>query len=314
MTTVLSLDGGGIRGLIPALVLQEIEARTDTPVAQLFDHIAGTSTGGILALGLTIPEDDGSGPAYSAGDLAQLYADRGSEIFDRSFWKGVSSVGGTLDEKYSPEGLNEALTDYFGHTPLGKAQADVLVSAYDIQNREPFFFKSWYEEHANVEMRRVARATSAAPTYFEPALASVEGSEHVLIDGGVFVNNPAMSAYAEAQRRTSEGEEIQVVSIGTGAMTRPISNDEAEEWGKAEWAIPLLDVVFDGVQDAVNYQLEYILGEGFHRFQVPLRVASDDMDNASPGNIENLRTEAERLIETHEEELDALCEVLSASQ
>lgn len=72
--------------------------------------------------------------------------------------------------------------------------------------------------------------------------------------------------------------------------------------------------MFDGVQDAVNYQLKYILGERFHRFQVPLRVASDDMDNASPGNIENLRTEAERLIETHVEELDALCETLSASQ
>lgn len=314
MTAVLSIDGGGIRGLIPALVLREIEDRTDMPTAKLFDQVAGTSTGGILALGLSLPEDNGSEPAYSAGELAQLYADRGPDIFDRSFWKGVSSVGGTFDEKYSQEGLKEVLTDYFGHTPLGKAQTDVLVSTYDIQNREPFFFKSWYEEHAHVEMSRVARATSAAPTYFEPALASVEGSEHALIDGGVFVNNPAMSAYAEARRRTPEGEDIRVVSLGTGAMTRPISYDEAEGWGKAEWVLPLLSVVFDGVQDAVNYQLDYILGERFHRFQIPLRVASDDMDNASPGNIENLRTEAERLIETYEEELDALCETLSGPQ
>ena len=97
MKYVLSLDGGGIRGLIPALVLADIEKKTGKRIAELFDLITGTSTGGILALGLC--KDNGNGvPQYSAKNLSKIYQDRGSEIFSRSFWRGMSSTGGLTDE------------------------------------------------------------------------------------------------------------------------------------------------------------------------------------------------------------------------
>ena len=100
-------DGGGIRGIIPAITLAEIENQTGCSIAKSFDLIVGTSTGGILALGLSKQGNSGMQEEYSAQDLAGIYADRGKEIFPRSFWKGLSSVGGLSDEKYSHEGLEK---------------------------------------------------------------------------------------------------------------------------------------------------------------------------------------------------------------
>lgn len=185
MKRILSIDGGGIRGIIPAVVLAEIENRTGKPVSQLFDLVAGTSTGGILALGLC--KSDGSGnPQFSAEKLMELYTERGGEIFSRSFWHGVSSVAGLLEEVYPAEPLETVLKDYFGTDLLKNALKPVLISSYDIEHRQPFFFKSWREDENTVEMRLVARATSAAPTYFEPLKLALDTGEATLIDGGVF--------------------------------------------------------------------------------------------------------------------------------
>ncbi|SMC27467.1 hypothetical protein SAMN02746041_02963 [Desulfacinum hydrothermale DSM 13146] len=312
MVRILSIDGGGIRGIIPAMVLAEMERLTGRRTARNFHLMAGTSTGGILAMALAVPGSDG--PRFAARDLVDLYADRGRDIFKRSFWKGMSSAGGLLDEKYPHEPLERVLDEYFGDTVLSDALTKVLVSAYDIEDRAPFFFKSWRSETAMVPMKRAARATSAAPTYFEPARIRMGNETKALVDGGVFVNNPAVSAYAEARRLYPEDEEIMVVSLGTGQLTRPITYDEAKDWGLAGWAIPILNVVFDGVSDAVDYQLRQILGDRFTRFQIPLHVASDDMDNASAANITALKLEAQTLMKQRREDLERACQWLTADE
>lgn len=311
MKKLLSIDGGGIRGIIPAMILAEIEERTGQRIAQMFDLIAGTSTGGIIALTLT--RDDGRGsPKYSAANLVELYQSRGLEIFSRSFWHGVSSVGGVMQQKYPAEPLEGILTEYLGDTLLEAALTKVLVSSYDIENRSPFFFKSWREETKYLMMRQAARATSAAPTYFVPALVMVEDKPTPLIDGGVFVNNPAMSAYSEAKRVFEGEDQFLMVSLGTGQLTRPITFEEARDWGLAQWALPILSLVFDGVSDAVDYQLRQILGEKqFFRFQVTLDTANDDMDDASPANLLALKQEAGRLKTSQEDDIARLCRLLT---
>lgn len=316
MIDVLTIDGGGIRGLIPALVLRHVEEQAGRPIADLFDLIVGTSTGGILALGLTIPEEespagDGSAsPRYSAEALRALYRERGDDIFDRSRWQQVTSVFGLTDEKYDHAGLVSVLEGYFGDEPMGEAVTDVMVSAYDIQAREPFYFMSWRAPDDAVPMRRAARATSAAPTYFEPARVAVGSQQRVLVDGGVFANNPAVSAYAEARRRYPD-EEIRVVSVGTGTSTEPIPYDEAKEWGKIGWAVEIIDIVFDGSSDAADYQLRHVLGDRFERFQVSLEAANDAVDDASSENLDALARDAERLMDVRSAELAALVDRLS---
>lgn len=312
MKTILSIDGGGIRGLIPSLVLSHIEEKTEKPISKCFDLIAGTSTGGILALGLC--KDDGNGaPQYSAKDLCKFYESRGKDIFSRSLWRGVSSVSGLTEEVYSHAGLEHSLDEYFGNEPIGASLTKVVITSYDIHNREPLFIKSWRKEFRSVQMKHAARATSAAPTYFEPALITIGGSMRALVDGGVFINSPSISAYAEAKRIFPDETSFLLVSLGTGELNRPIELSDAKNWGKIGWVAPLISCMLDGVADAADYQLDILLGENYFRFQTTLDTASDDIDDVTNGNIANLKSEANKLLRTHETELNSVCKKLSAA-
>jgi uncharacterized protein len=323
MRKVLSIDGGGIRGIIPAMVLTEIERRTGERIAKMFDLVAGTSTGGILALDLTKPGQDGE-PEYGAEELTGLYEAEGKNIFFVPVWHRIRSAGGVAEEKYPATGIEEVAERYFGDVRLAQAHKEVLVTAYEIEGRSPWFFKRRHardpnrKEGDNFLMRDVARATSAAPTYFEPFL--VEGGPHdgcALIDGGVHSNNPAMCAYVEARKISPEENDFLVVSLGTGEMTRSLSYEEVRDWGLALWAQPILNVVFDGVADTVDYQLrELLTSEGddrrYYRFQTVLDIGKDDMDDASRTNITALKTKAREIISENDAALETLCARLSA--
>ena len=311
MKAILSIDGGGIRGIIPALVMATIEERTGRRAAELFDFFAGTSTGGIIALALNVPNENGQ-PRYTALELTDFYHNAGPRIFDRTVMKQILSGNGWLDEVYDHRPLNRVLQEYFGDAlPLRSALKPVMVSTYDLNNRKPRFLKSFNPEHYTLPMWLAARATSAAPTYFEPADIAIDSGRSVLVDGGVFVNNPAASAYAEAVRGWRD-EDILVVSIGTGSETDSYDFHAAQHWGKLEWIQPLIHIVFDGVSDAVDYQMQQLLGKRFVRLQVPLQYADADLGNASPDNLERLAADARRLIDAHGVEIDHVCALLQA--
>ncbi len=312
---ILSIDGGGIRGLIPATVIERLEARLDRPVSECFHLIAGTSTGGILAAGLSAPAE-GGGPRMSGADLVRLYFDEGRRIFHRSLWQGFSSLGGTTDEKYAADGLEAVLEERLGDLDLSRALRDLLVTSYDIEHRRPHFFKSWKARGERLRegetaasrdyrLRDVCRATSAAPTYFEPArIRDHAGGIHALVDGGVFANNPAMCAMASARVLYPDATRFLLVSLGTGELERPIPYEDARDWGLLGWARPLLNVIFDGVSDTVDYQLRQELESDYFRFQVDLRprpgeedAPNDDMDDASRDNLRRLRGRAEEMLE-----------------
>lgn len=306
---LLSIDGGGIRGIIPALVLCEVERRTGRRTHELFDMLAGTSTGGILACALTHPDDP-----LPAERLVDLYVDEGPRIFHRSLIKRLFSAGGLVDERYEDDGLLAALRRYLGDARLRDARRPLLVTAYDIDGRFAFFFRS---ERARVDpeydfaLVDVARATAAAPTYFEPyEVTDAAGARtYPLVDGGVYANNPGMCAYVDA--RADAGRVDLVASLGTGSHTRRYAYHEARWWGQLGWARPVIDVVFDGIADTIDFQLAALLGDGYVRLQVEL-TANDDMDDASAGNLRALREDGRRLLRERAAEIDALCERLSA--
>ena len=300
MKIVLSIDGGGIRGIIPALILAEIEKRVGRPAAQLFDLAAGTSTGGIIALLLSC--------GYSAARAAQMYREEGERIFSRSIWGRVGSVGGLSGPKYDCRNIEQILFSYFGSLKLSDAALPVMVCSYDVSKREPYFFKSWRDETKAVPMRLAARATSAAPTFFDSMAMTIDDRHFLFVDGGVCVNNPAVSAAAEARKRWKD-EPLLVVSLGTGQHTRPL---DSRGWGLTRWAVPITNVFMDGQSDVVDYQLNHLLAENFIRFQTELTIASDDMDNASPENIEKLTKEATKLLSDHSKNIDRLCDILSS--
>ena len=312
---VLCIDGGGIRGLIPALVLAEIEQRTGRRIAELVDLVAGTSTGGILACGLTRPGPDGR-PLYSAQELAGIYVEEGPRIFHRSLLKRIFSVDGWVDERYDDDGLDAALARYLGEATLSQALADVLVTAYEISDRLAFFFRSARarsDPAYDFPLVQVARATGAAPSYFEPAEATdVAGARtYPLIDGGVFAVNPSMCALADVTAAGRADELRLMLSLGTGDHTRSYSFEQTRSWGQLEWARPVLDMVFDGVADTTDFEAATLMGDRYVRLQTELNIASDDLDDASESNLAALRREAEQLIAASQEELDRVCRILA---
>ena len=316
---ILSIDGGGIRGIIPAMVLAEIETRTQRHIARLFDLIAGTSTGGILALGMTIPRSPG-GPLYSARHLVDLYEHQGRRIFSRSLFRKLFACDNLTWKKYSSTGIEQVLREYFGDARLCQAVTDVLITSYEIERRFPFFFKSTNARQRpdyDFPARDVARATSAAPSYFEPMKLITSTSEHyTLIDGGVFANNPAACALVEARSTYSEANGYLVVSLGTGSLAQSLPLNLARYWGSARWAVPLLNIVFDGVSSTVDHQLRQLLpddspgGRRYYRFQTTLDGHNHSLDNGSPANITALKGLAQELIERESEALNELCEAL----
>src|SRR5579864_7029720 len=321
MVRILAIDGGGIRGIIPAMVLAYIESATGRPIAKLFDLIAGTSTGGILALGLTIPKTAGAS-LYTAQHFVDMYEHEGGRIFSRSLWRRIVACDNLTEEKYSAAGIEAVLAEYFGESRLRDAATDVLITSYEIERSFPFFFKS-----SNARERRdydfparlVARATSAAPTYFEPMKLSAGATDdyYTLIDGGVFANNPAACALVEARTIHPEATDFLVVSLGTGTLNHSLPYSETKTWGVVKWAVPLLSIVFDGVSSTVDYQLRQLLPDGpgecrrYYRFQTTLDGHNHALDNTSPANITALKGLATDLIEKESGNLDKLCKKLT---
>ena len=306
---ILAIDGGGIRGIIPAVILTEIQRRLGKDLWQSFDLIAGTSTGGIIALG--IGTDCNQGQPYAPGELVKLYVDNGPAIFKKNFLTPEREL---ILPKYSPDSLEAALAKFFQDTEFLTARTPLLISSYDLQGQLPFFFKSHRiaaDPTYNWKVREIARATSAAPTFFPP-LHLVRGTEdYALVDGGVFVNNPSMAAYAEARGLYKDAAQFTIVSVGTGDRQDQISYASAAEWGLLGWARQIVPVLMDSVSEAVDFELNSLPGCTYYRLQVPhLQAASSDMDNVTPQNLANLQTVAEDYVKSESALLDKICSEL----
>jgi len=321
---ILSIDGGGIRGVIPAMILQRIEEMAGRPIVKLFDLISGTSTGGVMALLLTKPKPGSEGePMYSPKEIVELYVEHGKEMFNRSLLYKILSINGWRRPKYPEQSVLATLQGYLDRSEraqLKDALTDVLITSYDIQQRHPFFFKKCDAEekpYLNFYMSDAARGTSAAPTFFPTVkIKSVDGSaSYYLIDGGLVANNPSNLAIAEAISHHGKYTYPFVVSLGTGSYEAPLHYRSARRWGFFGWAPRILDVMFDGVSGAVDTVCEEVVPalsppDYYYRFQVPLSKGDDAMDNYDPDNIEVLQALTLKMMDEREEDLERLAKAL----
>lgn len=301
---ILALDGGGTLGLIEALILMDLERRVGKPAGKLFDLIAGTSTGGMIALALSTGNRE-------AERIANLYRQKGQEIFGPSQRRFLGYVFGS---KYSSDGLARAVEDFFGPTRLSAANPDVLVTAWDLDKAQPRFFKSREaRERAaeNYRMADVALATAAAPTYFPPArVANDQGAESHCWDGGLVANNPAMCALAEAMKHY-DAPDVTLVSLGAGDSADGISPKAAARWGLLRTAPKVISVAIDGPMCAVDYQCRQMLGDrNYFRLNPPIDKATDTMDDATPGNIARIEAATRVYIAENNAVLDEIANQL----
>ncbi|MEO8233778.1 MAG: patatin-like phospholipase family protein [Flavobacterium sp.] len=329
---ILSLDGGGIRGIISCVILKFIEEQLqvlDNPEAKIgdyFDLIAGTSTGGILASIILLPDEKGKAK-FSVQEALDLYAEKGDTIFDVSFWRKIINPFGLFNEKISETNLEKQIKEVFGNIEIKDFIKPSLITSYDIEMRHAKFFTSHDAKTSQLEnfyARDVCRATSAAPTYFEPAkIKSLYNQEFTLIDGGVYANNPALCAYAEARKIPFQDilndenkknyptiNDMIIVSVGTGTVLKAYHFEDFENAGKLKWITPLIDILLSSNVETVDYHLQKMyetLGptnyQNYHRLMPSLKNASPDMDNTTKKNIQELIQAGLTFVEDNKDQL-----------
>jgi len=279
---ILSIDGGGIRGIIPVILLERLAREHGLErFLEGVDLLAGTSTGGLIALALAA--------GRTPSQIRSLYETQGSAIFDRSAWRAITSLGSLIGAKYDSGNLARVAEPLFGAaTRLGDLGKRVLIASFDLDSGpddprgrtwKPKLFHNFPgpDTDAHELAWKVGLYTSAAPTYFPP----VDG----FVDGGVFAANPAMCALAQTQDpRIPEGirlEDVVLLSMGTGTSLQFIE-EKQPDWGDAQWIEPLLAIMLDGVSGIADYQCRRILGGRYFRmapvFPTGTAVAMDDAD------------------------------------
>jgi patatin-like phospholipase/acyl hydrolase len=252
MFQILSLDGGGIRGIFSAAVLAAIEEDLDIRVVDHFDLIAGTSTGGIIAVAL--------GLGMSPRDIVNFYLKEGATIFAVPFGRG--SLRRLFKSKLDNAPLIAALQKYFGERPFGQSTKRLVIPSYNLGEDDVYIFRTAHDSRLRRDYKvpawKVAQATSAAPTYF-PVSRNIDDLR--LIDGGVWANNPTMVAYIEAVGTLKvPTEAIKILNLGTcdSINARSASLDEGGLW---QWRRSALEVVLRGQSVSVVNHVKFMIGK-----------------------------------------------------
>ena len=337
---VLAIDGGGARGIIPAMVLARIEECTARPIHETFDVIAGTSTGSLIAAMLTVPRPDAdairraeSVVSYYEGEGAKLFFERTPEYAERAATWEVPSYPASSHVN----GIQAAISS---QTSLSEAATNLVVTAYNLSEDPPrtYSFTRRKARHGDPEdgspaadhefrVWEVIRGASTFPGIWPGAtLVAASGKQYYPLDGGVFAINPALEGLTHSLEllRDAGGDgdqrEFLVLSLGTGYYNQTdLVGTQTQDWGPLQWyrqgAVPhLVGVLFEGQTDSVGGLMEAIHDESgalrhYFRFQ-PEMEHDFQLDDVDPKSIETLKGYARTMIDSRAEEIEGLCRLL----
>ena len=264
---ILSFDGGGIRGVLTARLLERIVAKRPDFLSQV-KLFAGTSTGSILAMGLA--------KGLSPSELVSLYKERGKDIFHQSVPHQFLTLGSLIGAKYTTQERLDGLRPYFDGTTLSQLPRTVLVVAFQLDSQNPiapapnpprrwqgkFFHNYPNSQFLDQKALDLVMRSSAAPTFFP----TYQG----FIDGGVIANNPSMCALAQAINPPTGGQDIHdvvLLSLGTGARAEFLTQTDSN-WGITEWGFKLVDLLLDSGTGLADFHCQQLLGDCYHRLTV----------------------------------------------
>eukprot|EP00253_Pinus_taeda_P027117 PITA_27117 len=329
MITILSIDGGGVRGIIPAAILEFLEEKLqelDGPavsIADYFDIIAGTSTGGLVTAMLTAPNDKNR-PLFPAKDITKFYLDNCPHIFPHTTDLLKSAIKYLSGPKYSGNYLHKIMRTYLGDTRLHQTLTNVVITAYDIKIQQPAIFTTFKAKQDELEdalLADVCIGTSAAPTYlpahyFQTKDSKKDSSDNTksfnLIDGGVAVNNPTLLAINQVTQQVLMGcpdflvpkskacdkSKFLVLSLGTGQKIASYNAIDAAKWGLLKWLsnngkVPITDMFQEASADMVDVYSTVVFRafsseKNYLRIQVELSGDTSSTDLSTKKNLEEL--------------------------
>ena len=273
---ILSIDGGGIKGLFSAAVLAAIEEDLGIRITDHFDLIVGTSTGGIIALGL--------GAGLRPREIVSFYVQEGPKIFAQSTWKSCSHY---WSAKHDVDPLRSALKKCVGDKRLGDCEKRLVIPSLNLDRNEVYLFKTPHHPRLKrdwkVPLWKVALATSAAPTYF-PSCTEVDRIR--LVDGGLWANNPTMVGIVEAMSLlNADRNSISTLSIGctNSIKNNPHSLDQGGLW---QWKSAAIDVAMCGQSHGIQGQAQLLLGaDNAIRLNPPVTPGLFSIDQLNEGRL-----------------------------
>ncbi|KAL9461432.1 hypothetical protein AB3S75_004430 [Citrus x aurantiifolia] len=334
--TVLSIDGGGIRGIIPGTILAFLESKLqelDGPsarIADYFDVVAGTSTGGLITTMLTAPNKEG-GPFSAAKDINNFYLEHGPKIFPQiSRSNFLESIASSIDKlllgpKYDGKYLRTLVNELLGDVTVKETLTNVVIPTFDIKLLQPVIFSTTDGKEnvlKNARLADICISTSAAPTYFPPHYLETKDSDSGgtrtfdLVDGGVAANNPTLLAISHISKEMvkqnpqfrdknpMDGRDMLVLSLGTGTAKKELKYNaaKASKWGIFEWIYedsntPILDIYSDGSSDIVDFHVSALFqscGSKDNYLRIQDDTLTGDAASVDIATEENMQ----RLVET----------------
>lgn len=283
---ILSIDGGGIRGIFAARYLSKIEEDIKRPIYEYFDLITGTSTGGIIALALA--------KGVSAKEIEELYVENGERIFKpKNMLLSKLKIDSFFSCKYDNSELKRLLIKTFGDSRLKDAYTFLCIPAVEHNKAKPRVFKTphspWLHTDANISMVDVALSTAAAPTYLKAH--SIDGHDCKL-DGGLWANNPVLIGIVEAIKNKVALDKIKVLSIGTGTNIYDANNSKAFNGGLIKWNKALVEVMLNVQSEGALFTAKHLIGNNLKRIDfVPSHKLS--LDSVDKNDIAYMQHEAD---------------------
>lgn len=310
---ILSIDGGGLRGIVPLQVIKYIESVTNKEIHKTFDLIAGTSTGGILTGALTLQDStdiEGNKRKFSLDDLEKIYTERGKEIFpvpSNMFSKCLKGIMKWFSPHYDPNNLEDILVEHFGDSRITSCLKPIYITSYDIHRNRPLSFtfrEATFSPDKNSKLTEICRATSAAPTYFPTYSFNYESEWLTCVDGGVCMNNPSLGALVEVLGNSDykfyrlENEPIQLqdiylLSLGTGSSNYLLDSKKSKNWGRIKWIKPVINLTMNGPSKIIHRQIETIfrsfgLENNYLRVDINIDGKYSEMADSSDMTIDYL--------------------------
>lgn len=326
---ILSIDGGGIKGIVPATILVYLEQRlqefskdTDLRIADCFDWVAGSSTGGILACFYLLPDPARPGrPKLSAQEALERYLQQGQGAFQRTFQQRLRNRFGMADATYSHKMLARQLKRTIGQEVL---LSDLIrpctIPAYQVQEEKPVFFNSNCSSFGNLSAWQVAKATSSAPGFFSPTyLKNAKGQKCSFQDGSLWTTDPALCAYWEARKTIcqhnapNQDRHTLLLSLGTGKMSRRYLVKELrkqKERGQVAFNQMMAKQSCSAQQRLREIFAHYESTGQYYRLEPALTDATSAMDNVAAENLQALHELGLAFVEKEKERLDEIAKQL----
>jgi|GEM_PF-303936 len=322
---ILSIDGGGIYGIIPGMVLEDIENKTNIKTANLFNVIAGTSTGSILASILTMP-DGSDTPKYTAKEATNFYYENGGYIFHRSYWQKITSLWGLAKPKFSSKHISKVFNKVYKDIKLSQLLGNVLIPCGTLPDGYPLWLYSEEARHNDQKdfyMKDSILSSTAIPSMFKPyKLQNINKSWHTYAtDAGTFINNPTLQAYLYAKAQYPNHQYI-IVSLGTGRPKLPSNlrkNSSFKSQGLLEAIIPAIETARKSSSMQTDIQLRMITKEdkspllAYYRFNI--QHTENEKNSAFNGTDENMiyiTNLGRELIASSKDEMESLISILNS--